>query len=256
MNAATLSRILAETPVAANLWGLPFRVDEPDVSLTDFGLAIETAAFAALLVGVPTHWARLRRWSVAFFGAATVASLAGGLDHGFFRRDGRDFGHDLSWATSLLAIGATALAMVAIGAELGLSRAAGRRLVTAGTVALAAYALVVMFAWREFLVAILAYAPAALFLLAIFIRRYVRLRDRGSLLGIAAVLLAFVAAAVQRLEIGIDALSVGHNATYHLVQAGSFALLFAALRHLLGEPAASLNTVGARPDIHGPAGAN
>lgn len=242
MIAPTLLQLLAETRAVSVQWGLPFRIDEPDVSLTDFGLALETAIFTALLIRFPTRWARLRRWSVAFFGAATVASLAGGLDHGFFRRDGRDSGHDLLWTTSLLAIGASSLALVGIGAERGFSRTAARRLVAVATVAFVAYALVVLLVWSDFLVAILAYAPAALFLLAIFIRHYVRQQDRGSLLGIAAVLLAFAAAAIQRLEFGIDALSISHNALYHLVQAISFALLFSAFRDLLDEQAPDLDT--------------
>jgi hypothetical protein len=95
------------------------------------------------------------------------------------------------------------------------------------------YALVVLFVWQEFLVAILAYAPAALFLLAVFIKRYVQKGDGGSIAGIAAVALAFLAAAIQRLEIGIHDRYLGHNALYHLIQAASFALLFVGLRLIL-----------------------
>jgi hypothetical protein len=233
-----LVRISGALAVPAQ-WGLPFRIDEPDVSLTDYGLAVETTIFAAVLAWQVTSWPRLRWWSVAFFGAATMASLAGGTDHGFLRRDGRETAHDVVWAATLLAIGVSSLALVAIGAEIGLSRVAARRLVAAGTVALAAYALVVLVAWRDFLVAILIYAPAALFLLAVFVLRYRRLQSRASLLGAAAVLLAFVAAAVQQGEISIDAISLNHNALYHLIQAISFALLFLAIRGLLSNEGAS-----------------
>jgi len=224
-------------------WGLPFRIDEPDVSLTDFGLALETAIFAVILARRHTSWTRLRSWGVAFFGAATTASIAGAIDHGFLRRDGRDGIHDAFWVATLVAIGASSLALVGIGAELGLSRSAARRLVTVASAVLTVYAFGVIVAWREFLVAILAYAPAALLLLVIFTRRWIETRERASLFGIAAVVLAFGAAAIQRLEVGVDALSLGHNALYHVVQAASFALLFAALRDLLGERRATGETL-------------
>lgn len=217
--------------------GLPFTIDEADISLTDYGLALETAIFAVLVARQSTRWQRLRRWSVALFGSAAIASIAGGTDHGFFRRDGRELGHDVLWVTSLLAIGASALALVAIAAEIGFTRTTAGRVTAVATLLAASYAVVVLVAWREFLVAILAYAPAAFFLLGILVRRYVEFRDRASLLGIAAVTLAFAAAAVQQLELGVDDRYLGHNALYHLIQGVSFALLFAAVRDELGRPA-------------------
>ena len=95
------------------------------------------------------------------------------------------------------------------------------------------YTLVVLVAWRDFRVAILAYAPAAAFLLVVFALRTARLRDRDSVLGSASVALAFVAAAVQQMEISVEAVNLSHNAVYHLIQASSLALLFIALRRLL-----------------------
>ncbi len=220
--------------VMAQSW-LPFGIDEADVSLTDLGLALETAVFAVVLARQPTRWHRLRNWGVAFFGSAFVASLAGGIDHGFLRRDGRETAHDIAWVVTLLAIGGSALALARIGTELGMEGNAARSVNAFAAIAAAAYALIVLFAWQEFLVAILAYAPAAVFLLVIFVRRFLSTRERASVYGIAAVLLAFAAAAIQQLEIGIDDRYLGHNALYHLVQAVSFAFLFVALRRYLSQ---------------------
>ena len=211
-------------------------IDEPDVSLTDLGLALETAIFAVILARQHTRWPRLRGWAGAFFGSAAVASIAGAIDHGFLRRDGRETAHDVMWVATLLAIGASSLALVGIGAELGLRPAPARRVIGFATVAAAGYAAVVLFVSQEFLVAILAYAPAALFLLAVYVRRYVAQRDGASLAGIAAVALAFLAAAVQRLEIGLHDRYLGHNALYHLIQAVSFALFFISLQRILARP--------------------
>ncbi len=211
-------------------------IDEPDVSLSDYALALETACFAVIVARLPTHRPRLRGWSAAFFAAASVASAAGATDHGFFRRAGREMGHDLLWATSLLAIGAAALTLVGIGAEIGLSRTSARRLIAIGAVAGVAYTLAVLVGWRSFLIAIVAYVPAALFLLGILIRRYARNRDRASLLGICAVVLALIAAAVQQGEVSIHPRYLGHNAFYHLIQGVSFAVFLGAARGLLTSP--------------------
>ena len=61
-------------------------IAEPDVSLTDFGLALEAALFAYALKRTRTESPSLRRRFVSFFAAVGIASAAGGLDHGFFRR--------------------------------------------------------------------------------------------------------------------------------------------------------------------------
>ena len=214
-------------------WGWPWSVDEPDVTITDVGLALEATVFAAVLAWQPTRWRRLRRWSASFFGTAALGSLAGAADHGLCRRPGRELVHDAVWVSTLLAMGATALTLVGIGAEIGLARPAAQRLTAVAAGATAAYALIVLVGWRGFRLAILAHAPAAVFLLWVLLRRYARQWDRGSLLGIAAVLLAFVAAAVQQREIGLHPDYLGHNALYHLIQAVSFALFFAATRDLL-----------------------
>ncbi len=212
---------------------MPFTIDEPDVSLSDYGLALETACFAVVLTRLPTHRPRLRGWSAAFFVTASVASVAGATDHGFFRRDSRESGHDLLWVTTLLAIGAAALTLVGIGSETGLSRASARRMIAIAMVAGVAYALAVLVGWRSFLVAIVAYVPAALFLLGILILQYAWNRDRASLLGICAVVLALIAAAVQQRKIGIHLRYLGHNALYHLIQAASFAVFLGAARDFL-----------------------
>lgn len=234
-----LPTLTPNAPAIPRRWRLPFAIDEPDVTLTDVGLALETAIFAVVLARKPTRWPRLRRWSSALFGTAAVASLAGAADHGLLRREGRQCGRDVARATTLLALGASAVALVAIGAEIGLPRATARRLLAITAVAATGYAAIVLVGPRHFVIAILGYVPSALFLLWILCRRFTQQRDRGSLLGIAAVLLALAAAGIQRLEIGIHPRYLGSNALFHVIQALSFALFFGAARDLLeasGQP--------------------
>lgn len=237
----TLSSLRPEPLATSRWWRRPFAVGEADVTLTDVGLALETAIFAVLLARTPTDRSRQRRWSTALFGTSALAALAGAVDHGVLRGEGRTRGRDVVRVTTLLALGASAVTLVGIGAEIGLSRTSARRLIAGTTVVATAYGLTVLVGPRNFRIAIVAYVPSAIFLLWILCRRYAWQRDRGSLLGVAAVLLALVAAAVQRLEIGVHPRYFGHNALYHVIQAASFALYFVAARDFMEAPASHLS---------------
>ena len=201
------------------------RVDEPDVTLTDYLLAVETAFFAKAVVRRPTRRPVLRRWLGAFFGAASVASLAGGTVHGFFG-DEDSLGHRIVWPASMLAIGTGAFALAAVGAELGCDRAVARRVTAAAAVAAVGYAAVVLFVSHDFRVAVVAYLPAASFLLVVLVRRFVRQREREELFGVAAIVLAFVAAGVQQGTGALHPRYADHNALYHLIQGVSFACFY------------------------------
>ena len=88
---------------------------EPDVTLTDYALAIECLIFAAILHRNNSRNVKLGRWFTLFFASICAASLFGGTVHGFFP-EVDSLGHDILWPASLLTIGLTALAAWAIGA--------------------------------------------------------------------------------------------------------------------------------------------
>ncbi len=187
---------------------------EPDVALTDYGLAAECALFA--------YWLRRSgdpRW-VVFFAAGAVAALAGGTVHGFFL-DPATAGARLLWPLALLAVGVTAVAAWAIGARLLLTPPPARAVEAAAAAAWLAYAALVLGGAQAFGLAVAAYLPAALFLLAGFVVRYRRTGERGFLVGALGLGATLLAAAVQR---------AGHNAMYHGIQAGGLVLLYAAAR--------------------------
>lgn len=58
-------------------------ITEPDVTLTDYGLALECVLFTYLL-HQQGHWRNsIRAWFILFFGSVGLAALAGGTVHGF-----------------------------------------------------------------------------------------------------------------------------------------------------------------------------
>ena len=77
---------------------------EPDVALTDFGLAIECALFAGWLVWRGSSRSALGRWFVVLFVALGTGALLGGITHGFMPDPGSDAARAV-WNATLIAIG-------------------------------------------------------------------------------------------------------------------------------------------------------
>jgi uncharacterized protein DUF6962 len=204
---------------------------EPDVTLTDYGLAAECALFAWLLGRRDASDARQRvRWSL-FFVAGAVAAAAGGTVHGFFL-DPASTGARLLWPVALLAVGGSALAAWAIGARLLLPPTGAVGLEGVAVAAWVAYAGAVLGGARTFAIALGAYLPATLFLFVAFALRYRRMREGALLAGMVGLVGTLVAAAVQHGRVAIHPVYFNHNALYHVIQAGALVLLLAAARRL------------------------
>jgi hypothetical protein len=210
-------------------------VTEPDVTLTDYGLAAECALFAWLLGrragGDPGQGAR---WTL-FFVAGAVAAAAGGTVHGFFL-DPATAGARLLWPLTLIAVGGSALAAWAIGARLLLAPAGARALEGVAAAAWVAYAGAVLGGAQAFAVALAAYLPATLFLSVAVAARYRQTREPALLAGLLGLGGTLAAAAVQHGRVAVHPVYFNHNALYHVIQAGAFLLLFAAARRLTGGP--------------------
>ncbi len=198
-------------------------IAEPDVTLTDLGLALEGAVFAWLLARPGTAGQPLRRWFVLFFAASAVAALLGAIVHGLRA--------PLLWPLVLFAIGVTAFAACGAGTAMLLSTEAARRSMRLAVVGLACYGALVFAAPQAFTLAILAYLPATILLLIAFARAS-RMRGESAVgFGVLGLLLTLVAAALQQARVALPALS--HNTLYHLVQAAALAMIFAGTRSLV-----------------------
>lgn len=204
---------------------------EPDVTLTDFALALECAVFCALATRWPAEDPRMRRSWVILFGSVGIGSLFGGLVHGWFSGS-TNWGYALLWAATLLFLGITSTAMWMIGSYVLLDEEKGTLVRRAAIALLTIYATVVLFVSQRFLVAIAMYLPATIFILVAFVLECRRSSDRFLLPAIIGLSLTFVAAAVQQLGIDIHPVYFNHNALYHAIQAVGLLLLFLGARVL------------------------
>lgn len=207
-------------------------IAEPDVTLTDYGLALECALFAVLIYRLRDGAAPARTWFTVFFAALAVAALAGGTVHGFFYNEDR-LAHRALWNATLIAIGVVALSAWMIGSRLGAGRRAGLILRWIGTTLFLGYCLVVLLVRNTFAVAIIHYLPAVFFLLFAFTASYLRSRRPFLLTGLIGLSLTLVAAGTQQLGIALHPVYFDHNALYHLIQAVAVLMLFLSARGIV-----------------------
>jgi MFS family permease len=205
---------------------------EPDVTLTDFALALEGAVFVAILWRSRSGSSnRLRAWLLTYFAAAGIAALSGGIVHGYFLESG--VGREILWRATLCAIGINALAAWAIGALLIFPPPTVRRVVGFAVAITIAYSAVVLFGVSGFVVAIAMALPATLFLLAALLVSHWRDSRKGTLLAASGVATTLAAAFVQQLGVGAHSVYFNHNATAHVVQTVAMGLIFAGSLKLL-----------------------
>jgi hypothetical protein len=200
-----------------------------DVSLTDYGLAVECAYFAYLIARLRSAATSLRQAFVATFLSIAVASAAGGTVHGFFL-DQHSLGYKILWPFTLIVLGITGLSGIQIGSALHFSRRTRILINKIALVAFASYVLIVLFVRRDFLIAIIGYLPALIFIGAGFFLAYLRQRKSQFLIGFLGICLMVFAAAAQQAKLGVDPRYFDHNALYHLLQAIALFMVFLAAR--------------------------
>ena len=204
---------------------------EPAVTLTDYALAIECAAFVIALARLDARDKALCLWFVVFFASIGAASVLGGTVHGFFLAASSP-GRRILWPATIFAILVTSLAAWNIGAVLQLNKrqaALVRRLAIAQLVI---FSLVVLFITSKFYVGIIAYLPSTVFLLGAFITTYRRSPDPAVRWGVAGLALTLAAAMVQQLHISIHPVYFNHNALYHVIQGAALGMIFVAARSM------------------------
>src|SRR5688572_11674664 len=100
-------------PAARRWWAM---MDDPAVTLTDYGLALLCAVLALRSWNLASP--AIRHWLSSFFAAAGAASFFGGTVHGFFI-DEASLGHEVFWPATMLAIGCSAVTAWGLGARIG-----------------------------------------------------------------------------------------------------------------------------------------
>ena len=206
---------------------------EPDVALTDFGLALECGVFTILLSRRPKQ--PLRIWFVILFGTLALAAFLGGLYHGFLLGSPARL-VDSIWFVIILAAGVTALSCWGIGINLlslfPESTARVLFLVAVG----AGYLVVAISVAPSFGAVLLGSSAAAMFLLVAYAAFYRRSRRPELLWGLSGVVLMLVAGVFQAAGLDLHP-RFTHNALYHVLVGAAAYLIFRSAGGVLENPA-------------------
>jgi hypothetical protein len=200
-----------------------------DVSLTDYGLAVECVCFTCLMARSRTGTSSLPAVFMLFFFSIAIAAAAGGTVHGFFL-DESSLGYRILWPFTLMVMGITALAGVRVATALHFSRSKAVQINRIALAVFITYFAIILFIRRDFLIAILDYLPALVFVGVAFLLSYLRQRKPRFLIGFLGVCTMLFAAAAQQAKLGIDPRYFNHNALYHFLQAIALFMVFLAAR--------------------------
>jgi hypothetical protein len=208
-------------------------VSEPDVTLTDYALALECAVCAAWLGLTPTSKTWLRNAGMLFFVFLGCSAATGGTVHGFCP-DPNSSACQILWQLTLQAIGWASFSTWVLGAGILATGRTARRLALAGIPQIVLFSVLALLFTQEFWLVFTIYLPAALLLLAGFCRAGWCGGHRFLLVGASGSVLSFVSSFLQFMRIGIDPIYFNHNALAHTVQAVALALIFLGARYAVG----------------------
>ena len=211
---------------------------EPATTLTDYALTLLCAVLAARIWrGTPAGF--MRSAFVVMFGGVAVAAFLGGTVHGFLP-DPASAASRALWSATLLSIGATSAAMIAVGARAAFGTAVVAPLKVVLPAALFVYVVVVLFVSQEFVVAIGGYLVGAILMLVAFARRWRRTRHPEAMAGVAGIVLVLLGAVGQQAGVALHPVHFDHNAVYHVVQMVALCLLYVAAKDLAASAASDV----------------
>jgi hypothetical protein len=204
-------------------------IHDPDVALTDLGLALLGGYLGWRL------WTAAGRGAMAKQGAVVMWALAsaafwGAVFHAFFPAGTRTSSGFLAWVPVVLSILVVAGALLDLGLRVSAPRLPrpGRRAIVATYAA--AFASVTLLVDASYSVIVRFYAPVlVLFLVAAGVQA-VRSRSAGWTLIAISFAISLVAAALQQARVALHAEYFDHNAVYHVLQGVALVLMYRGFR--------------------------
>lgn len=208
------------------------KLAEPDVSLSDFALTIESLAATYLTVTLPANDPASRTMFLVFFPALGLATLLAGFAHGIFH-DHNSRLHEVVWRGSLLSLGLAALALWGVCIVVATSGWSSIVL-AAGVIALYLfYVFRILFVHHDYRIAIRHYAPALVALALTFLWRWIQHPSWWLLAGVAGTAWSVLAGVLQQRKVALHPRYFTHNALYHLNQGIAMFAIYLGSRGLI-----------------------
>ncbi len=210
-------------------------IHEFDVAITDLVLCLETLLFAFILYRKKSAHITFRKLCMWLFVFLSLSSLLGGFFHAFFPDKATTSGGFAIWISTALSIGLTAAVGWLIDSYILGSKKLLKITLPFTLVYLTAFVYVLFFVDYQFKTIILFYSPPMILLTVISLWKLVTTKKKLWLWLLTGLILSFLAAAAQYLQINIHPVYFNYNALYHLIQGIGLALLFLSFRKILAE---------------------
>jgi hypothetical protein len=223
---------------------LGLAIHDPDVVLTDLGLAI-LAAWLGWRLWARTGPGTLPRAGVVLLGGLASAAFWGAIFHAFFPANTTTLPGFIAWipvSLSILVVGATLLEVSLRLLAPRLTPPIRRSLVA---VYAAGFAAVVLLIDESFSSIVRFYAPPLLLFLVAATWQAIRRASAAWTLIAVAFTVSAVAAVLQQTEVSIHPVYFDHNAVYHVVQAVAVVLLYLGFQRSPEAPAGAVQRSGA-----------
>jgi hypothetical protein len=212
-------------------------VNEPDVVLTDLGLAV-LAAYLARRLWTGTAGSPLPKIGAVLLSALASAAFWGAIFHAFFPAKTATIPGFIAWMPVVFSIVVAAVAMLELSLRIlvsGMSPRVRRSVVVVYT---AGFVAVVLLVDESFTSIVRFYVPALVLLLLAAAYRAANTRSAGWIMIAGGLLLSAGAAVLQQARILIHPVYFDHNAVYHVVQGVAVVFLYLGFRRA---PEASAN---------------
>jgi hypothetical protein len=206
-------------------------VNEPDVVLTDLGLAVLAAYLSRRL------WTAAGAVELLKIGAVVLAALAsaafwGAIFHAFFPAKTTTFPGFIAWIPVALSIVVAAAAMLELSLWILVPRVSPRVRRSIVLVYAAAFVAVVLLVDESFNSIVRFYGPALVVLLLATVYQAARTRSAGWVMVVAGLVLSAGAAALQQARVSIHPVYFDYNAVYHVVQGVAVVILYLGFRRI------------------------
>jgi hypothetical protein len=210
---------------------LGLSIHEPDVAITDLGLAILGGYFgwrlgASLRNSVKVPGAPLRKAGLVIMVGLASAALFGAIFHAFFPAKTGSAPGRLAWVPVVLSIVAVAATLLWLALSLLVPRLSPR--VTRGLLLVycVAFAAVALFVDDSFAGIVRFYGPVLILVLIAAAVQAARTRSVGWAVIAGGFAISIVAALLQQAGVSIHPRYFNHNAVYHVVQGIALVLLY------------------------------
>jgi hypothetical protein len=200
-------------------------MNEISTTLSDFALCALNIIFCWKLWALRVSRKNFKNNFFGIFAAAALASLMGGVVHGFLPADDEKI-TQFFWLITMISVGVSSYNLNLVNLHLLFRNEMVISIRKYIRILLAIYIVIVIWVSSQFYIAIISYIPAAIVLFLILFSRVMRKRTMANLGGLVGLGLTFVAAYIQQSHLAIHPVYMDHNALYHVLQSLGMAGLF------------------------------